>query len=66
MKLVFNKRSGTVVMSPESEGLVAAVLAGVGSSSLSPVVFHISSYTLFSEVLVSVLIIGRNTLLKFV
>ena len=41
MKLVFNKRSGTVVMSPDSEGLAAAVVAGVGSSLTS---FHISSY----------------------
>ena len=28
--------------------------------------FHISPYTLFSEVLASVLILGRNSLLKFV
>ena len=34
--------------------------------SLSPVVFHISSYTLFSEVLASVMILGQNSLLKFV
>ena len=31
MKLVFNKRSGAVVMTPDSEGLGAAVVAGVGS-----------------------------------
>ena len=35
-------------------------------TSLSPVVFHISPYTLFSEVLASVMILGRNSLLKFV
>ena len=31
MKLVINKRSGAVVMTPDSEGLGAAVVAGVGS-----------------------------------
>ena len=31
MKLVFNKRSGAVVMTPDSEGLGAAVVAGMGS-----------------------------------
>ena len=36
MKLVFNKRSGAVVMSPDSEGLGAAVVAGVGSSLTQP------------------------------
>ena len=61
--LFFNKRSGAVVMSPDSEGLSAAVVAGVGSSLT--LVFHISPYTLFSEVLASVLILGRNSLLKF-
>ena len=30
--LFFNKRSGAVVMSPDSEGLGAAVIAGVVSS----------------------------------
>ena len=30
--MFFNKRSGAVVMSPDSEGLDAAVVAGVGSS----------------------------------
>ena len=30
--LFFNKRSGAVIMSPDSEGLGAAVVAGVGSS----------------------------------
>ena len=32
MKLVFNKRSGAVVISPDSEGLDAAVVADVGSN----------------------------------
>ena len=36
MKLVFNKRSGAVVMSPDSEGLGAAVVAGVGSKLIQP------------------------------
>ena len=36
MKLVFNKRSGAVVMSPDSEGLGAAVVAGVGSNLTQP------------------------------
>ena len=30
--LIFNKRSGAVVMSPDSEGLGAAVVAGVDSN----------------------------------
>ena len=53
-------------MTPDSEGLGAAVVAGVGSKPHSVVVFHISPYTLFSEVLASVLILGWNSLLKFV
>ena len=32
----FNKRSGAVVMSPDSEGLGTAVVAGVGSSLAQP------------------------------
>ena len=36
MKLVFNKRSGAVVMSPYSEGLGAAVVAGVDSGLTQP------------------------------
>ena len=32
MKLVLNKRSGAVVMSPDSEGLGTAVVSGVGSN----------------------------------
>ena len=36
MKLVFNKRSGAVVMSPDSEGRGAAVVAGVGSNLTQP------------------------------
>ena len=34
--LFFNKRSGAVVMSPDSEGLCAAVVAGVGSNLTQP------------------------------
>ena len=66
MKLVFNKRSGAVVMSPDSEGLGTAVVATVGLNLTQPVVFHISPYRLFSEVLASVMILGQNSLLKFV
>ena len=47
-----------------SEGLDAAVIAGMGSNLTQP--SGISPYTLFSEVLASVLILGRNSLLKFV
>ena len=36
MKHDFNKRSGAVVMSPDSEGLGAAVVAGVGSNLIQP------------------------------
>ena len=36
MKLVFHKRSGAVVMSPDSEGLGAALEAGVGSNLTQP------------------------------
>ena len=57
---------GAVVMSPDSEGLGAAVEAGVGSNLIQPGVFLISTYTLFSEVHESVLILDRNSLLKFV
>ena len=34
--VVFNKRSGAVAMSPDSEGLGAAVVAGVGSTLTQP------------------------------
>ena len=53
-------------MSPDSDGLGAAVKAGVSSNLIHPVVLHISPYTLFSEELASVMIRGRNSLLKFV
>ena len=66
MKLVFNKCSTAVVMSTDSEGLGAAFEADVFRTSLSQVVYHISTYTLFPEVLASVMILGRNSLLKFV
>ena len=49
MKLVFNKRSGAVVMSPDSEGLGAAVVAGVSSRLTQSNVFHISLYTFISR-----------------
>ena len=46
MKLVFNKPSGAVVMSPDSEGLGAAVVAGVGSNLPQP--SGISYFTLYT------------------
>ena len=53
-------------MSPDSEGLGAAVVAGVGSSlTQSSGISYFSLYT-FSEDIASVLILGRNSLLKFV
>ena len=36
MKLLFNKRSGAVVMSPDSEGLDGAVEGGVSSNYTQP------------------------------
>ena len=36
MKLVFKKRSGAVVMSPDSERLGAAIEVGVGSNLTQP------------------------------
>ena len=64
--LFFNKRICAVVMSPDSEGLGAAIVAGVGSNltQLSGI-SYLSLYTFFS-VLASVMILGRNSLLKFV
>ena len=54
-------------MPPDSEGLGAAVVAGVGSSLIQPSgISYFSLYTFFSEVLASALILGRNSLLKFV
>ena len=50
MKLVFNKRSGAVVMSLDSEGLGAAVVAGVGSNLTQPSgisYFSLSASTLY-------------------
>ena len=49
MQLVFkNKRSGAVVMSPDSEGLGAAVEAGVGSSlTQSSGISYFSLYTFY-------------------
>ena len=44
----FNKRSGAVVMFPDSEGLGAAVEAGVDSSLTQPSsISYFSLYTLF-------------------
>ena len=46
--MFYNKRSGAVVMSPDFEGLGAAVVVGVGANlTQSPVVFHISPCILF-------------------
>ena len=54
----FNKRSGAVVMSPDSEGLGAAVVAGVGSNLTQPSgISYFSLYT-FSEVLASLMILA--------
>ena len=65
--MFFNKRSGAVVMSPKSEGLGAAVVAGVVSNLDQPSgISYFSLYTFFSEVLASVMILGRNSLLKFI
>ena len=65
--LFFNKRSGAVVMTPDSEGLGAAVVAGVGSKPHSAQWYFIFlPIHFFSEVLASVLILGWNSLLKFV
>ena len=48
MKLVFNKRSGAVVMSPDSEWLGAAIVAGVGSNLTHPSgISYFSLYTFF-------------------
>ena len=44
MELVFNKRSGAVVMSPDSEGLGAAVVAGVGSNVTQPSGMYVCMY----------------------
>ena len=52
MKLVLNKRSGAVVMSPDSEGLDAAVVAGVGSNLTQPSgISHFSLYNFFLKYL---------------
>ena len=53
-------------MSPDSEGLGAAVVAGVGSNLTKPSGVSYFPYTLFPQVLASVMILGRNSLLKFV
>ena len=58
---------GAVVMTPDSEGLGAAVVAGVGSKPHSVQWYFIFlPIHVFSEVLASVLILGLNSLLKFV
>ena len=48
-------------MSPDSEDLGASVEAGMGPNLTQPFL-----YTFFSEVLASVMILGRNSFLKFV
>ena len=54
-------------MIPDSEGLGAAVVAGVGSKPHSAQWYFIFlPIHIFSEVLASVLILGWNSLLKFV
>ena len=59
MKFVFNKRSGAVVMSPDSEGLGTAVEAGVGLKLTQPsgISFFFSLH-FFSKVLATVMILG--------
>ena len=53
--LFFNKRSGAVVMSPDSEGLGAAVVAGVGSSlTQSSGISYFSLYTFFWSTCISI------------
>ena len=46
MKLVLNKRSGAVVMTPDSEGVGAAVVTGVGTNLTQP--SGISYFSLFT------------------
>ena len=55
MKLVFfNKRNGAVVMSPDCEGLGAAVVAGVGSNLTQPSgISYFSLYTFFWNTCIS-------------
>ena len=55
-----------LVMYPDSEGLGAAVVASVGSKLTQPSGISYFPYTLFSELLGSVMNLGRNSLLKFV
>ena len=63
----FNQRSGVVVRSPDSEGLGAAVVAGVDSNLTQPSgISYFSLYTFFSEILACVMILVRKSLLKFV
>ena len=50
----------------ESEGLGAAVVAGVGSNLTHLSGISYLSLYIFSEELESVMILGRNSLLKFV
>ena len=53
--LFFNKRSGAVVMSPDSEGLGAAVVAGVGSSLTQfSGISYFSLYTFFWSTCISI------------
>ena len=53
--LFFNKRSGAVVMSPDSEGLGADAVAGVGSNLTQPsVISYFSLYTFFWSTCISI------------
>ena len=53
--MFFNKRSGAVVMSPDSEGLGAAVVAGVGSSlNQSSGISYFILYTFFWSTCISI------------
>ena len=52
--LFFNKLSGAVVMSPDSEGLGAAVVAGVGSNLTQPCgILYFSLYIFFWSTCIS-------------
>ena len=64
MKFALDKRSSAVVMSPDFEGLDAAVGAAVVSNLTRPSgISFFSTHIFFSEALASVMILGRNSLL---
>ena len=65
MKRFFNKSSGEVVMAPDPKGLGSAIAAGVGSNITQPVgISYFFQSTFFLDVLESVVILGRNSLLN--